>query len=244
MTAAVAVIPARGGSKRLPRKNVLPLGGHPLIAYTIAAARSAAGISGVFVSTDDDEIAATAKAWGAEVIRRPPELAQDTSPIDEALAHSLAWIRSVRALDPGVVAWLQPDVPIRRADTIDRAVDLLRTDRTLTGAATGYRVSQHPAWMKTLDGDGNIVPLHRGVASYRQQDLPELFLLDGAVVAFRAENLDCAAPIGVHTYLGPRARILLHEHPMFSLNIDTGIDFELAGLYLARYPQLGLTGRP
>ena len=88
----VALIPARGGSKRLPGKNVRLFGGRPLIAYSIALARSVAGIDRCVISTDDEEIAAIARHWGAEVIARPPELATDTATTAAAARHALAHI--------------------------------------------------------------------------------------------------------------------------------------------------------
>src|SRR3954470_6718470 len=85
----LGIVPARGGSKGIPRKNVLPLGGKPLIAHTIHAARAASRVARVVVSTDDDEIAAVALRYGAEVVRRPADLATDTASSEAALLHTL-----------------------------------------------------------------------------------------------------------------------------------------------------------
>jgi N-acylneuraminate cytidylyltransferase len=247
----LVVIPARGGSKRLPRKNVRPLFDRPLMAYTIHAARTATRVGHIVVSTDDPEIAAVAREWGADVVERSGHLSDDLAPIDEALRHALDVVTGREGVSPVSVAWLQADVPLRDTEVIDRAIGLLASDEGITGVATGYRVSQHPAWMKTIDADGHIVPLHPEVTAFRMQDLPDLYLLDGAVVVMRAEILRRTAGGGVHAYLGSRPKLLLQSHPMYSLNVDTAEDFELAEMYLTRFPHLriashvlpGTTGR-
>lgn len=212
------------------------LRGVPLIAYTIHAERS---LDGVFVSTEDPEIGEVSRAWGADVIERPAELARDTSPIDEALRHALDACRRARALAPDVVVWLQADVPIRPAGLIDRAVGMLLGDPQASAVANGFRVSQHPAWMKRLDDDGYLEPADASVTTFRLQELLPLYLLEGAVVAMRAENLlaECAGRTGLHRYLGKRPRLLLQCDAMYSLNIETPDQIELAEFYLERHPE-------
>src|SRR5512143_2824347 len=105
----LALIPARGGSKGIPRKNIRPFAGHPLIAYSIAAARQADSVTRVIVSTDDDEIAAGARAEGAETpFLRPPELARDDSPDLPVFRHALQWLAEKDGYHPDVVAQLRP----------------------------------------------------------------------------------------------------------------------------------------
>ncbi len=117
----VAVIPARGGSKRIPRKNILPFVGRPLIAWSIAAAKAAAPFGEAWVSTDDDEIAAVAAVHGAHVIRRPTELAADNSSTYDVVLHAL---HAIRAMGRNVeaVATLQPTNPLRPVFMIEDAV--------------------------------------------------------------------------------------------------------------------------
>jgi CMP-N-acetylneuraminic acid synthetase len=233
----VAVIPARGGSKRLARKNVLPVRGVPLIAYTIHAARSATRITEVVVSTDDPEISAIAERWGARCIRRPPGLCLDTSPIDEALRHALAVLSEEPEEPPTTLVWLQADVPIRQPETIDRAVATLEADEGASAVVTGTPVSQPPAWMKVLTADGYLMPANPGITAYRWQDLEQFYLIDGAVIAIRPDNLVVYdRPSGIHQYLGDRARLLVQPHPMYSLNIETLEQLEVAEFYLERYP--------
>lgn len=240
----LVIIPARGGSKRLPRKNVRLLLGAPLMAYAIHAARSACRVDRIVVSTDDAEIAAVSREWGADVIARPASISQDHSPVDEALRHAVDVVAGETGHVPSIAVWLQPDVPIRQAGMIDAAIEILEARPDISGAATGYRVWQHPAWMKTLDDDGIMAPYAPEIAAFRTQDLPTLFMLDGAVVAFRSETLRSLTQVGVHLYLGERARLLEQPHAMYSLNIDTPEQFDLAEMYLSRFPAHQVRTRP
>lgn len=235
--AVIGVIPARGGSKRFPRKNLQPLRGVPLLAYTIYAALAARALDGVFVSTEDAEIAEVARRWGATVIARPPEFAADTSPIDDALRHVLGAAGAGAGREADVLVWLQADVPIRGAGVIDRAVRMLLDDADASAVATGFAVTQHPAWAKKLDGDGYLEPADPSVTVFRHQELPPLYLLDGAVVALRAQNLaECLGRTGLHLYLGKRPRLLVQTHAMYSLNIETEEQIALGEFYLERHP--------
>jgi YrbI family 3-deoxy-D-manno-octulosonate 8-phosphate phosphatase len=120
----LAVVQARGGSKGLPGKNVRRLAGHPLIAYSIAAARSSARVTRVIVSTDDEHIAEVARQYGAEVpFLRPVELAQDLTPDLPLFEHALAWLRAEQSYTPDLVVQLRPTSPFRPPGLIDDAVD-------------------------------------------------------------------------------------------------------------------------
>ena len=123
----LAVVPARGGSKRLFRKNVQPLAGKPLVAWTIEAARAARSIVRVVVSTEDDEIAKCAVAHGAEVpIMRPAELAADETPGIEPILHMVRWLETQEGYCPDVVMILQPTSPLRTSDDIEASLALMR----------------------------------------------------------------------------------------------------------------------
>lgn len=122
----LAIIPARGGSKGLPNKNILPLLGHPLIAYSIRAAQAADAITRVIVSTDSEEIATIAREYGAEVpFLRPAELAADNSTDMEFFTHALQWFRTHEDYQPDVLVQLRPTSPIRFKDDIDHCIRLL-----------------------------------------------------------------------------------------------------------------------
>jgi CMP-N,N'-diacetyllegionaminic acid synthase len=147
----IALIPARGGSKRVHRKNLRPLAGHPLLAYSIAAAREAGCFSGVYVSTEDAEIADVARTYGAAVIDRPAAFARDDAP-------DILWLR--HALDvlgnPPMVTWalLRPTSPFRTAETIRRAFrQFTLPDQTADSLRAVEPVTQHPGKMWTADLD-------------------------------------------------------------------------------------------
>src|SRR5262249_33542953 len=121
----LGLISARGGSKGLPRKNVLPVAGKPLIAWTIGAALSSRKLSRLLVTTDNQEIAEVARAYGAEVpCLRPAELARDESPVIEAVEHALRWVEKEKGEMPEYVLLLQPTSPLRTTADIDGAIDL------------------------------------------------------------------------------------------------------------------------
>jgi CMP-N-acetylneuraminic acid synthetase len=125
MNGCFAIIPARGGSKRLPRKNIVPLFGKPLLAWSIEAAMTAHCLDGVYVSTDDPDIEAVAKKFGAGVIRRPDDLSDDKTPKMEAIRHAYNALKS-QGKEPEIVVSLQANSPELRASDIDRAVHMLR----------------------------------------------------------------------------------------------------------------------
>ncbi|MBI2288033.1 MAG: acylneuraminate cytidylyltransferase family protein, partial [Chloroflexi bacterium] len=122
---SIAIIPARGGSKRIPRKNLLLLGGKPLLAYSIEHARQARRVDRTMVSTDDDEIAAVARQYGAEVVKRPPELSTDTATSEDALLHVLGYLEGKEHFTPDIVVFLQCTSPLRKPDDIDNAIGVL-----------------------------------------------------------------------------------------------------------------------
>ncbi|HXF84729.1 MAG TPA: acylneuraminate cytidylyltransferase [Anaerolineales bacterium] len=126
MTETLALIPARGGSKGIPRKNIRPFAGYPLIAWSIAAAKQAKCVKRIIVSTDDEEIAAVARAYGAETpFLRPAEFARDDTTDLPVFLHALKWLEEHEAYRPDVVVQLRPTSPIRPRGLVDRAVEIL-----------------------------------------------------------------------------------------------------------------------
>jgi N-acylneuraminate cytidylyltransferase len=154
----IALIPARGGSERIPRKNIRLLAGHPLLAYTIGAAQDAGCFDRILVSTEDQEIAGVAFDYGAEVIPRPPELARADSPDVDWVRHALDWLHN-----PPMVTWaiLRPTSPFRTAATIRRAYRAFHVpDGTHDSLRAVQPVSEHPGKMWTWAGEGHpITPL-------------------------------------------------------------------------------------
>ncbi len=121
----VAIIPARGGSKGIPRKNIVPVAGKPLVAWSIEAARRASTVQRVFVSTDNGEIAEIAKQWGAEIIGRPVELSGDTASSESALIHALDVLKNEQDYMPDILAFLQCTSPLTLPEDIDGTIETL-----------------------------------------------------------------------------------------------------------------------
>lgn len=220
----IAVIPARGGSKGVPRKNIKPLLGKPLIAWTIDAALAAKSVGRVIVSTDDHEIAVVSRACGAEVpFMRPAEFAQDDTPDLPVLKHALEFLGTKEGATCKAVVWLRPTAPLRTADDIDTAVALL----TKTGAHSVRSVSAtkaHPYWMKTLSGDllSPFVPGEDERKYPRRQTLPPAYSLNGAVDVTSIKTLE-----GWNTLWGERIAGYIMP-PERSIDIDTESDFVIA----------------
>lgn len=123
-----AIIPARGGSKGIPGKNLVEVGGRPLLGHTLEHARATPEITEVVVSTDSDEIAAYSESLGATVVRRPPELSGDTASSESALLHALDTLRDRDGRDPDLVVFLQATSPVRPAGAVSRAIQVLLLD--------------------------------------------------------------------------------------------------------------------
>lgn len=189
----LAVIPARGGSKSIPKKNIVPLCGKPLIYYSIREAHAALRIDATLVSTDSEEIAAVAREFGADVpFLRPSELSGDTSRDIEFLAHALTYVRNERGWDPEYVAYLLPTTPTRTAADIDAALNVLlesRADSVRTVVETGH-FNPYKMWVNR-DGGNTIEPLFpEGMKAMPRQALAKTYMPVAALYATRASLID------------------------------------------------------
>lgn len=217
----LGLIPARGGSKGIPRKNIRPIAGKPLIAWTIEAALRSGLLDAVVVSTDDEEIAEVARQHGAQVpFMRPRALAQDGSPGIDPVLHALDELPQY-----GSVLLLQPTSPLRRSDDIDRCLQMARTQR-LASVVSVVEADTHPFWTYRLaEGD----TLHRFVDAApvaRRQDLPPAYVLNGALYYADAAWLrQSRTLVGADT----RALLMAREH---SVDIDTPLDWRFAEMLL------------
>ena len=157
----LALIPARGGSKGIPRKNIRPFAGQPLIAFSIAAGLQAHSVTRVIVTTDDEEIARVAHDCGAETpFLRPPELAQDRTLDLPVFQHALNWLAQHEDYHPDVVVHLRPTTPIRPPDLVDRSVSLLLAHPEADSVRGITPAHQNPFKMWLMDGnDKPIRPL-------------------------------------------------------------------------------------
>ena len=160
MTEVLALIPARGGSKSIPRKNILPFAGHPLIAYSIAAGLAAETVSRVIVSTDDVEIAAISRQYGAETpYMRPQEFACDGTPDLPVFKHALEWMSENEGYVPEIVVQLRPTSPCRRVIHINEAVYRLIEHPEADSVRTVCLPFQNPYKMWRIKPDGFMTPI-------------------------------------------------------------------------------------
>jgi len=224
----VAVIAARGGSKGLPRKNVLPLAGRPLIAWSVMAAQGSALIDRTIVSTDDEEIAEAARAAGGEVpFLRPADLATDSASIIDAMLHAVDTLGET----PDYVVLLQATSPLRLASDIDDCIRLC-LDNDAPAAATITPAAKSPYWMFLRDDDGRVRPvIERETVGDQRQSLPPAFAANGAVYVARTDWLRRE-----RTFWRP-GQTLGHVMPAErSVDIDSLLDFRLAQLLMDDVP--------
>jgi CMP-N,N'-diacetyllegionaminic acid synthase len=223
---AVAFVPARAGSQRVPRKNVLPLRGHPLIAYAIGAARGAGAFDAVVASTDDEEVAAIARHYGAEVLSlRPAEMSTATSPDIEWVRHTLAEL-AAGGREYELFSIVRPTSPFRTADTIGRAWDALLAVEGADSIRAVELCRQHPGKMWVVEGEtmrpllpqGEGVPYH----STRYQALPRVYVQNSSLeIAWTRVALEHGS------IAGERVVPFLTE-PAEGFSIDYPGDFERA----------------
>jgi N-acylneuraminate cytidylyltransferase len=213
----VAVIPARGGSKGVPAKNLRLVGGLPLVARSVLAARRATRVDAVYVSTDDAAIAAVACRYGAEVIDRPADISGDTASSEAALLHALDVLKAAGG-EPDVLVFLQCTSPFTRADEIDRCVAALDAD----GVAAALAVAPDHGFLWTLGPDGLGAGVNHDAHEPRQrrQDLPPQFRETGSVYAMRVPAFRTVG----RRFCGPVGLVPIESPPV---EIDSEADLAL-----------------
>jgi len=227
MLNCVALIPARGGSKGIPHKNIAEAGGKPLIAWTIECALEAGGIERVIVSTDDEQIARVARDWGATTpFLRPAELARDDTPGIDPVIHAVEWLATNENYLPEWVLLLQPTSPLRNCHDIQDAFALAR-DRHADCIVSITEARDHPFWTKKVNGAGRLSEFLTLDQSYaRRQDLPPAYAVNGAIYLIRRDSL-----LATRSFLGDQTYGYVMP-PERSLDIDTSWDLHLADLIL------------
>ena len=187
----IAIIPARGGSKRLPRKNVLPLDGKPLIAYSIEIAKKCRCIDRIIVSTDNEEIRKISIKYGAEVpLKRPRELSGDNVLVTPVVKHLISWLKDNEGFAPDIIILLQAVSPFVKVSNIENALKkLLSTDSDAVYTITP--VDYPLFWMQKLNGDTPALLFEESIVSKirRSQDMPKVYRPTGAVYAVKTESL-------------------------------------------------------
>ncbi len=223
----LAVIPARGGSKSIPNKNIVEVSGKPLIAWTIEASLKSKSIDRLIVSTDSKQIAEVATDYGAEVpFERPDELAADDTPGIEPIIHAAHWLEENAEYRSEYVMCLSPTTPLRTAADIDTSIEMIR-DKDIDAVVSVVLAKHHPNWMKLIDP-------HGFMSSYiikeelidRRQDLPSVYALNGSIYLAKRELL-----LGEKTWYTAKtyAYVMPEER---SIDVDNPWDLKLVNLIL------------
>jgi len=209
----LALIPARGGSKSIPKKNIVDLGGFPLIAYSIAAAKLSRYISRVIVSTDSEEIAQISRKYGAEVpFLRPAEYARDDSLDIEFFRHALDWLGEHEGYMPDLVAHLRPTTPLREPAIVDKAIEEIIADKNATALRSAHE-SEYTAY-KLFRKEGDYIHFfgkedfaeHEEYYNKSRQALPKTYNCNGYVDILRPGTLKKTGMLH-----GPRIRAFISE---------------------------------
>lgn len=220
----LAIIPARGGSKGVPRKNLLPIAGRPLVSHSILHARLTRDINRVVVSTDDREIAAVSLEWDAEVVWRPPEISGDKASSESALLHALDSLRASEGYEPDLVVFLQATSPSRRPGEIQAAINTLKREE----ADSLLSVGPVHGFVWRVEKDGTVRSFsYDHLNRPRRQDAPEDLIENGSIYIFKPWVLR-----KFNNRLG--GKIALHRMSVLdSFQIDEPGDFDLIELIMA-----------
>jgi len=220
----LAIIPARGGSKRLPRKNVLDLAGKALIAWSIEAGLNSKYIDEVIVSSDDDEILEVAKKFGANIIQRPDELASDTATTFDAIKHT---IENSKKYD--YIILLQATSPMRNEIHIDEAIKLLES-KNVDAVVSVCEMDHSPLWSNTLDESLSMQGfLKDEVLNKRSQDLEKYYRLNGAIYICKTDKL-----LEEESFFIKENILAYKMDRKSSIDIDEEIDFKMAEVLIEK----------
>ncbi len=222
----LAVIPARGGSKGIPKKNIISLLGKPLIQYTIEAAKSSKNISKIVVSTDNKEIAKISLELGVEIVERPKELATDIASSQSAVNHAVNSISSSKYL-PELICTLQPTSPLRDSTHIDEAIDIFKKNPKGDSLVSCIKVPHifNPESIMRLNNKGELVNYMPSKEIKRRQEKEILYARNGAAIYLTKKSL-----ISKFIYGGTIIPYIMKEKD--SIDIDNYEDLKKAELYL------------
>ena len=220
----LALITARGGSKRLPGKNIRLLGGKPLIVWSIDVAKDIPEICDILVSTDDQTIASVCKDADALVPwLRPAELSSDTASSVDAALHALDWYEAEKGAVDGILL-LQPTSPFRTQTTILQGIELFRKNdhQPILGVSPTHA---HPMWALKMDGDCLVPFMQEHGLGMRSQDLPPVYVVNGSFYLISPSELR-----ENKSFVGKKTIPLIIASPLEALDIDTEWDFKMAVL--------------
>ncbi|MDX6153985.1 acylneuraminate cytidylyltransferase family protein [Marinococcus sp. PL1-022] len=220
----LAIIPARGGSKGIPRKNLVEVKGKSLIQYSIDAAKSSKYIDQVIVSTDSEEIQSHAITSGAiSPFLRPSSLSEDTSPTIDAVIYTIEKLKEIDEHFDYIVL-LQPTQPLRQAFHIDEAIEKMLIEG-LNNILSVSPVEEHPILMRTIGKDGNLKRFLNTSSTLRRQDFPDTFLVNGSIYIANTEEVLGNLSLNdiEHYYIMDRK---------YNVDIDEPVDLEIFTLKL------------
>ena len=226
----LAIIPARGGSKSVPGKNIKPLWDKPLIAYTIEAAQAAKSIDRLILSTDDEEISEVAQKFGVEIpFIRPAELAKDTSQAIDNYIYTMDRLNAESSKQYNDFIVLQPTSPFRTAADIDNAVELF-CEKNADSVISVCEASHPPMWAKKIDPAGVLKDyFDNNIGNKNRQELEPSFMPNGAIFILKLSLLKSR-----HSYYSDRTYAYVMP-PERSLDIDTPLDFEFAEFLMRKH---------
>jgi len=222
----LAIIPARGGSKRLPRKNILNLCGKPLISWSIEAGLKSKYIDKVVVSSDDIEILNISNEFKVQVIKRPNELASDTSTSFDVVQHAIDNLESYE-----YILLLQPTSPLRNENHIDKAIEILE-EKNADAVISVCEMNHNPLWSNTLDDSLSMEGfIGNNLLNNSSQDLKKYYRLNGAIYLCKTDKL-----LKEKSFFLKKNIFAYVMNSNNSIDIDRKEDFELASLYLSQKP--------
>lgn len=223
----LAVIPARGGSKGIPSKNIFNVGGQPLIKYTIDCVKNSKYLDRAVISTDSMEIKRVAEECGGDVpFMRPTELALDTSKTIDCIVHAVNTLKEMRE-EYDYVMIIQNTVPLRKGWHVDESIEKI-VDSNERSLVSVTEVEQHPILMRTLNEDGTLKNLLPMSSTMRRQDFPKFYKVDGAIAIQKIDeefNLDTSINDGKLAYV---------MESKYSIDIDNYIDIKVIEYYLEK----------
>lgn len=221
----LGLIPARGGSKGIPSKNIIEIYGKPLIQYSIECAKGSKYLDRTIISTDDTKIKDVAVKCGGDVpFMRPPELALDTSKTIDAVVHAINWLKE-HGEEYDYLVLLQNTVPLRKPWHIDEAIEKLfaSNEKSLVSVT---EVDENPVLMRTINADGTVHNLLNVNSTMRRQDFPKFYRVDGAIYIQKLDK-----DFGLNTSLNDgRLSYIIEER--YSVDIDTYLDIRKIEYYL------------